>query len=950
MDFSCDIMFPSQEVGKVSGFRHRKIYGRLPNHMKVSQKLLALVLATLMIFGAVAAVSARSYDDVKADSQFAEQIDTLSDIGVIKGTSANEFSPDKNVTREQMAMLLFRLMLNKADGGTLNTSRFTDLYDDTYNGVISWAAGAGYILGTSATTFEPKAGITLQDAMTMLVRALGQSSDMMNAGYPWTYIDAAIKLGLDRGLENISYTETLTRAETAAIVYNALTADYLVQRTLANGVIIYENSTIIEEVFGYKMDEATLTATNNFALTGNTVVKTGYVTLTLEGGKTMTVKASDMGLENADAMLGRTFKLIWTLDSAKNAKVLSAVLTGSTASVEKIAVGTENKYVEIDGVRYNVVETLSDTLTTNDNEILAYAFENSSKLTQLKNNAELSARLGFWTAEVITAEGDDTASVIIIKNYKLGKLNVTEDGKINLADNKTEADLTGGFVNEDKAENGDYVLYNYNSSAKSLEIDRVLDIVAGTVARITNTTAKIGETVYNLGNEKAGITAESVRKSLTIGKNTTVVVCDDAIVAVVNAVEVTAASQYLVTKSAAQPVFTDGEFRYVVAAIVEGKTQNIFVTSSNVRANNVYRYVKTGETYTLIAPVVVDGTIASGKNAFVQNDGTVNEIAAIIESASRTTITSFSGAFYTLDNGNAEALTSAAVWTDFRFVTDANTVIIVGTPNGEMIKTGAYSSTITIERGAKVVAVFNNEAGSVETLRYLYISNGSLGSYDASSQSVRILSLDGFTFIDGKAFAEYSVFNYGTGAVETKYSLVGTLVIGKTYRTGNDGTIIAVEDNAVITGFVTGYTSSTITVGNRTYKLASDCKIVAVDSANNASAKAVSDAYMRNVSFIVSGNSVKAILLGAQPTFTAAFADGKVTVTPDFDATAFESSTLAATKLTLGKTAVEAAFTASVEDGALVFATETALEAGEYTLTFTFGGRSFSASFEIAAE
>ena len=144
------------------------------------KRLLSGVLTSALIFSCVPAVFAREYQDVEASNPAKDEIDILSDIGVIVGTSENEFSPDENVTREQRALLLFRLLLNKADGGRVYTSPFTDLYDDTYSGAISWANASGYILGTSDTTFEPTEGITLQDAMTMLVRALGQSSESMN--------------------------------------------------------------------------------------------------------------------------------------------------------------------------------------------------------------------------------------------------------------------------------------------------------------------------------------------------------------------------------------------------------------------------------------------------------------------------------------------------------------------------------------------------------------------------------------------------------------------------------------------------------------------------------------------------------------------------------------------------------------------------------------------------
>ncbi|MBQ2765603.1 MAG: S-layer homology domain-containing protein, partial [Clostridia bacterium] len=102
--------------------------------MKNLKRFISGSLATLMIVASmVTGASAKSYDDVTSTDRYAEQIEILSDIGVIKGTSENEFSPEEKVTREQMALLLFRLMLGKESAGTLNTTAFTDLYDDTYS-------------------------------------------------------------------------------------------------------------------------------------------------------------------------------------------------------------------------------------------------------------------------------------------------------------------------------------------------------------------------------------------------------------------------------------------------------------------------------------------------------------------------------------------------------------------------------------------------------------------------------------------------------------------------------------------------------------------------------------------------------------------------------------------------------------------------------------------------
>ena len=237
------------------------------------QRTVGFSLAALLAVAAGAPIYAKNYDDVKDDHEAKTEISILSDIGVIKGTEEGKFSPEENVTREQMATLLFRLMLGRDDAGRTNTTKFKDLYEPYYNGAISWANSAGYILGTSETTFEPTEGITKQDAMTMLVRALGQSTDKMNEGYPWSYINAGVKLGLDKGLENIKYEEVLTRAETAIILFNALTSEYLIGRTTVNGNIYFESTSIIEEVFGYKMAEATLVSTNDYTIDSDTVIK-----------------------------------------------------------------------------------------------------------------------------------------------------------------------------------------------------------------------------------------------------------------------------------------------------------------------------------------------------------------------------------------------------------------------------------------------------------------------------------------------------------------------------------------------------------------------------------------------------------------------------------------------------------------------------------------------------
>lgn len=829
-------------------------------------KLLGGVLASAMIFTCAPAVFAKEYQDVQASNPAKDEIDILSDIGVIVGTSENEFSPDDSVTREQMALLLFRLMLNKADGGRVNTSPFKDLYDDTYNGAISWANASGYILGTSATTFEPTEGITLQDAMTMLVRALGQSSESMNKGYPWTYIDAAIRLGLDRGLENLSYTETLTRGETAVLLYNALSAEYLIPKNLSNGMTVFESTTIIENVFGYDMDEATLIATNDYSLNGNTVIKDGYVTLSYKddngNAKTMTVKFSEMDLPGRpNDYIGKTFKVMYSVNaSTKLINVLSAVEVSEIESYTSATVNTTAGVVTIGGTNYKVVEQYSDSLSTNSNEIMVFAYENDKTLTQLTTLEALNARLGLYEIDLVFYGDSDTAQVAILRNFNVGQFKVAADGKINIAGNLTADALSGGFTNEVGAENGEFVLYYFNSQTKELHIHDVLDIVSGFVTRITATSAKISGESFTLGNEKAGISASSISALLHIGSMAQVAVHNGAILSVIGEQAIVSQSSYLVALSNALPVFSDGQFRYVVSANVDGVNKNIYVNSADVQAGKVYRYTEMNGVYTLIAPEVSEGVIVSGPNKFVQNGLGLSEMAVVIDSANGTTIAKDGHTYFTMSAGSASAVTTADASSTMKFVTDSGTMIVV-VKNGEVIvKRGVYNSALTVNDGAHVVAVFDNEAGSVETLRYLFIGDGSLGNYDSTAQTVRLLAVSGIVYEDNATFVEYLVFNYNTGAVETRLTSVVGLTVGETYRIGSDGKIVDVAAS-VNSGVVNGYTASTVTIGEETFTIAPNAKIVTIDQNLTAKDQPIEAAFEKTVDYVVDGNAVTLILI-----------------------------------------------------------------------------------------
>ncbi len=818
------------------------------------KKTLAMFLAVLMVSaGALSAVittSAKDFSDVAPDNDFAAQIDMLSDIGVIKGTTDTEFSPNEKVTREQMALLLYRLMTGKDNSGRVNTSPFKDLYEPDYNGAISWAHANGFILGTSANTFEPTGGIILQDAIAMITRALGQTNDKTNAGYPWSYIDIGNRLGLTEGLENISYEQTLTRAQTAAILHNAITADYIITKTVS-GTTIPVVTTVLRYVYGYESGTAFITATNTFALPGTTtVIRNGYAEIDIVNDNgdidAAYIKVSDLGISgDVNEYLGESFRVFYNVNERTGiASVLGAANESHAKDVNAFTVGSGNSFVQIDGVKYNVVETYSDSTATNANELLVFLYDEDATLSPVTTNAALAELGGFFNMKLIYDGGSEIASRAILMPLTHAELDITNAGAINAAGGLKESELTGGLINRDGAKDGDRVLYYFNNEAKRLVIEEKLQKILNVkVTRLSATSAIIGGKTFALGVAGTDFTAEAVAAKLNVGESYDIIVRAGAVIdASAASGEEAYASTYLIAMSTATPVVHKDRVCYFMTANIGGKNVNVYVTNASVVNGDVYRY-----------EADEDGilTLTSADNDKFAQSG---ELKTVIDSASSATIAKDSNVYYTLTNGE----------TVNKFITDADTVIVVKNASGIAYKTGAYASTFTVNDGAKIVAVMKDSTGSVETLKYLYISNGSLGSALDTASFVKVLEKTATEQVNGSAMTVYTVYNFANGKIETLYSESASLSVGTSYLLNENGHITESE-KSLASGEVTGYAGNTITIGDATYTLAEGAIIseIEVSSSGEFSAKALtsSEVYGKNVSFVADGNIISRIIV-----------------------------------------------------------------------------------------
>ncbi len=110
------------------------------------------------------------FSDVPQDEWFAEAVSWACENGIVRGVSDTLFAPEAPVTREQMALILYRYAAK--DDEVVKEVPFTDLEGLSEEAVkaVAWAYANGLIKGMTETTFAPQGQATRAQAAALLVR------------------------------------------------------------------------------------------------------------------------------------------------------------------------------------------------------------------------------------------------------------------------------------------------------------------------------------------------------------------------------------------------------------------------------------------------------------------------------------------------------------------------------------------------------------------------------------------------------------------------------------------------------------------------------------------------------------------------------------------------------------------------------------------------------------
>ena len=169
------------------------------------------------------------FDDVAKSAWYYKAVEYVAENGIMSGVSAREFAPNAGFSRAMLAQTLYAMSGKpavKAEG------TFADVVANAwYADAVNWAAEKGYVSGVGDGKFAPDASVTREQMALILYRYAGSpdASGMAQkefadsssvSAYAADAIRWAVHEGLISGMENntLAPQGTATRAQVATIL------------------------------------------------------------------------------------------------------------------------------------------------------------------------------------------------------------------------------------------------------------------------------------------------------------------------------------------------------------------------------------------------------------------------------------------------------------------------------------------------------------------------------------------------------------------------------------------------------------------------------------------------------------------------------------------------------------------------------------------------------------
>lgn len=150
------------EKGIVSGKTATQFY---PNDNITRAEFVKLLV---MASGKEIVKSSQIFADVTSDAWYFDYVNTAYNMGLVTGDDKGNFNPDSQITREDMATMIYRLMGNNEIKGDVNVFSDANTISDYAKTAVAYLNANGVVNGMGDGTFAPKNPATRAQAAQMI--------------------------------------------------------------------------------------------------------------------------------------------------------------------------------------------------------------------------------------------------------------------------------------------------------------------------------------------------------------------------------------------------------------------------------------------------------------------------------------------------------------------------------------------------------------------------------------------------------------------------------------------------------------------------------------------------------------------------------------------------------------------------------------------------------------
>ncbi len=445
--------------------------------MKNLKKIFALVTVISILFTQFITVNAsKSFSDVPTDNNsFSEAIYTLSDLGIIKGDAgADTFRPKANISREEFSVIVDRIMGMGDLNITVNDYVFSDVTPETCDDWSIKATKIAYDLkivsGMGDGTFAPKANVTFEQAVKMIVCALGYNSEALSyGGWPNGYMTVARNKGITKKCE-MGQTLPATREVIAQLVFNALDVDLMVANTNGDKIVytVQEGQNILNQKLKYEYGTGTFIGTTSQSIEKVPGLSDGYVAIK----DTKTSQVEKFAAESADysSYLGKTVRYYYEIND-KNEYQLVSVREHTASNSTKV----DCKYIKnitSSEVEYYIDDNYSETNTLAFVSRPALTFNGQYTENETINSLKNDILNGNGTVEFVDNNNDDVIEIININIVSVFVIDAIDSTNYRIYDKYDQANI----LNLKESAKNEVNIYKNDSKIQfpALKIDDVL--------------------------------------------------------------------------------------------------------------------------------------------------------------------------------------------------------------------------------------------------------------------------------------------------------------------------------------------------------------------------------------------------------------------------------------------------------------------------------------------